>query len=169
MNKTLMWVLIAGVVIAGLVYVLKGDKSELKENDTVQEEQTGKKMAFSEFIKQGGSYKCEVKQSTDDFENGGTVYLSGGNVRGDFDTIAEGVAIETHFLMRDGYTYNWSSALPNSGVKMLVPVDTETKVNAEVYSWNASQIGDYDCETWTGDESMFVVPTNIEFTLVEGK
>ncbi len=166
MNKTLMWVLIAGLILAGGYYVFKGGKSDL---NTVQQENTDKKMAFSEFVKQGGSYKCEVKQSESDFGTGGTVYISGGNVRGDFSTIAEGRTVQTSFLLKDGYSYNWSSISPNNGVKMLVPVDSETSVSSEVYSWNANQIGDYDCEPWTADASIFVVPTNINFTLIEGK
>ena len=166
MNKTLMWVLVGVVVVAGGFYILKGDKSEPTE--TVQEE-TGKKMAFSEFIKQGGSYKCEVKQSMDDFNTGGTVYISGGNIRGDFNTVAEGQTAQTSFILKDGFTYNWSSLAPNMGVKVPVAVDSETTVNSEVYSWSANQIGDYDCEPWVADASMFIVPTNINFTLIEGK
>ncbi len=168
MNKTWIWVLVAGVLIAGGFYVLKGDKSEPQENNTAQEE-TVKKMAFSEFVKQGGSYKCEVKQAMSDFENAGTVYISEGKIRGEFSTVAEGTPINIYFLLRDGYSYNWSSMTLNAGTKMAIPVDDETTVNAEVYSWNASQIGDYDCEVWVADESKFTVPTNISFTLIEGK
>ena len=163
-----MWSLIGVVVVAGAFYIFKGE-SDPVENGTVQGEQTSKKMAFSEFVKQGGSYKCEVKQSTSDFKNGGTVYISGGNIRGDFSTVAEGITMNTYFILRDGYTYNWSSVAPNSGVKMLIPVDSETTVNSEVYSWSANQIGDYDCDPWTADESKFTLPTNVTFTLIEGK
>ena len=167
MNKTLMWVLVAVVVVAGGYYVLKGD-NQPGENETTQEE-TGKKMAFSEFIKQGGSYKCEVKQSMNDFNSGGTVYISNGNIRGDFTTVAEGQTAQTSFMLKDGFTYNWSSLAPNMGVKVPVAVDSETTVNSEVYSWSANQIGDYDCEPWVADAARFIVPTNINFTLIEGK
>jgi hypothetical protein len=113
----------------------------------------------------GGSYKCEVKQAFSDMENSGTVYIAGGNIRGEYTTIAEGRTIDTSFIMKDGYSYTWSSALANIGFK--------TKINTKAsgagaessgtYSWNASQIGDYNCEPWTADEKTFETPAGMSF------
>lgn len=171
MSKTTWaWILVVVLVVGGY-YTLKGSKSEPKENGTVQGENTSKKMAFSEFVKQGGSYKCEVKQSMNDFENSGTVYINGGNIRGEFTNIAEGKTINSSFISKDGYMYSWSSALPTMGFKMQVnPTGTSTGADASgTYSWNANQIGDYNCVAWTLDASKFELPAGITFKAVDDK
>lgn len=186
MSKILMWVLVAGVVIGGYV-VINNSKSEVTENDSNlaggtelegsseanSMDAAGKKMAFSQFVKQGGSYKCEVKQYLSDFENSGTVYLNGGNMRGEFSTVAEGRTMDTSFIFKDEYMYSWSSSLPNMGFKMKVnPMMTNTNTEAETsgtYSWNADQIGDYNCEVWTVDPSKFALPAGVNFQAVGNK
>lgn len=145
-----------------------GESAEVSDNNgEVQSEPTGKKMAFSEFLKQGGAYKCEVSQSVSDMENSGTVYVNGANVRGEFSTIAEGKPMNTSFLMKDGFSYTWSSALPTMGFKVKVDQNTTGNTNTDLsgtYNWNANQIGDYNCEPWTVDQAKFTLPGNITFT-----
>lgn len=185
MSKTIIGVLVVMVIIVGGYFVASKNKikdSALTENtETVgtgvevtteeTEQLAGKKMAFSEFIKQdSGSYKCEVKQYMSDFENSGTVYINKGNIRGDFSTVAEGQKMDSSFIKKDNYTYNWSSAAPNMGVKIAVATNTESGTDAQMqgtYSWNAEQIGDYTCEEWTVDESKFSIPTSVTFTEIK--
>lgn len=169
MSKTIVSVLVVIVLIAGgyLLVVKKNHvvKNEVKSEVTESEKTDGKKMAFSEFVKQGGSYKCEVKQAFSDMENSGTVYIAEGNIRGEYTTIAEGRTIDTSFMLKDGYSYTWSSTLANIGFK--------TKINTQAsgagaessgtYSWNASQIGDYNCQPWTADEKTFETPAGMSF------
>jgi hypothetical protein len=53
----------------------------------------------------------------------------------------------------------------SQGYKVAVK-DTSGTVNAGstgTYSWNADQIGDYNCIPWKADASKFVVPTSITF------
>lgn len=173
MSKTLISLVILGAVLVGGYFIISGKKADNMEavkNETANEDQvadtSGKKMAFSEFIKTGGSYKCDVKQSMSDFENSGTVYINETNIRGDFSTVAEGRTINTTFISRDGYSYTWSSALPDMGFKMKIKTDASASADSENYSWNAEQIGDYNCEAWVGDESKFAIPTNINFKVV---
>lgn len=185
MSKTMIVVLVVGVIIVGGYFIMSKNKikdSVLTENtETVNtgaemttkeaEQPTGKKMAFSQFIKQdSGSYKCEVKQYMSDFENSGTVYINKGNIRGDFSTVAEGQKMDSSFIQKDGYTYNWSSAAPNMGVKIAVTTNTESGTDAQMqgtYSWDAKQIGDYTCQEWVADESKFSVPTSVTFTEIK--
>jgi hypothetical protein len=167
MSKTLISVLIILVVLVGGYFIISANKggndTTMLNTESGENEQTtvtdGKKMAFSEFVKQGGSYKCDVKQAMSDFENSGTVYIDGANVRGDFSTIAEGRTMETSFISKGGYSYMWSSAM-NSGFK--TKIQTETGASG-TYSWDADQIGDYNCESWAAEESKFSVPANITF------
>jgi hypothetical protein len=170
MSKTIVSMLVVGVIIVGGYFVItknpKKDTGDIKNGQQVESTKTeGKKMAFSAFVKQGGAYKCEVKQAFSDMENSGTVYMSGGNIRGEYTTIAEGRTIDTSFMLKDGYSYTWSSTLVNIGFKTKIntQVDGTNAVNSGTYSWNASQIGDYNCEPWTTDEKMFEVPAGMSF------
>lgn len=169
MSKKLIASIIVVVVILGGYFVFSGNKGiKIGElGNTNQEQQTGKKMAFSQFLKQGGAYKCEVKQSMGDFENSGTMYFSGKNMRGEFSAVAEGKTMTTSFISRDGYSYTWSSLTPSMGIKVKAVENTETPgtdVNASgAYAWNADQIGDYNCENWVADAAKFELPKNVIF------
>jgi len=169
MSKKLIGLIVVVVVIVGGYFVFSGNKGA--ENgelgNTNDEQPTGKKMAFSQFLKQGGAYKCEVKQSMSDFENSGTMYVSGKNLRGEFSTVAEGKTMTSSFISRDGYSYTWSSLAPGMGFKVKAVESAEASdANANVsgtYAWSADQIGDYNCENWVVDATKFELPKNITF------
>ena len=129
-----------------------------------------KKIAFSEFMKQTGSYKCDVSQSVQNVETKGTVYMNDGMVRGEFATVVAGQNIETTFIVRDGYSYTWTSAMKGVGYKVKsVAVASESTTTAKTsgtYSFNGEQIGDYDCKEWTPDGSLFTIPTSVKFQMI---
>jgi hypothetical protein len=142
-----------------------------------------KKMAFDAFIKRGdGSYVCSVSQAMSDMVNKGTVYIEGSSdqsktkIRGEFTTIAEGRTINSTFIIQEGFNYAWSSAAPKNGFKIAIPkeqldVNGKVTVNADgssgTYTWSATQIGDYDCQPWTVDQSKFVLPSGVTFMEVK--
>ena len=169
MNKTLLMVLVAGVALIGGYFYFSGEKNETGENITpgeVTQQPSGKKMAFAQFLKDGGAYKCTVNQYVGDTESKGTVYINQGLIRGTFETETQGMKIATDLLVRDGYTYTWSSAAPMGFKAPVVSGDGDTNQNAGTsgtYSWNAEQIGDYDCVAWTVDATTFAIPTGIQF------
>ncbi len=197
MSKTLLGVVVAILALIGGYFALglnKEQTPEVEEKTVVQEETkntneeatettsdepeitvstteqpSSKKMAFNEFIKNGGSYKCEVKQALSDMDNSGTVYIDGERIRGDFTTIAEGRKMDTSFIFREGYSYTWSSALPNTGFKMKVEKTATGDTKADTsgtYSWNAEQIGDYNCVAWTVGLDKFALPRGVTFNEV---
>ena len=187
-SKTLISVLIAVIVLGGGYMVLQSKNTENEEvrtdvvgdngptgNNAKQSNETeetavpnGKKMAFSEFLKQGGAHKCTVNQYIGDIETKGTTYISGDMIRGEYSMNMQGMDMTSTFIVRDGYTYSWSSMMPNMGFKSKVVASqstTDTSVEAHgTYSWNAEQIGDYNCEVWASDASLFVIPKGISFT-----
>ncbi len=173
MSKTLISVVVVAVVVVGGYYLfLRADHVEEELTVTPTNEQetesTVKKMAFSEFVKQGGAYKCDVKQAMSDFENSGTVYISGGNTRGEYTTIAEGRTMKTSFILKDGYSYSWGDMMQGMGFKVKATSDMgmDGLAASDTYSWNANQIGDYTCEAWTVDSSKFDLPSGVTFRAV---
>jgi hypothetical protein len=121
-------------------------------------------------MSQNGTYKCTVNQYVGDIESKGTVYMDKGLLRGEFATAVANQKIDTTMILRDGYTYTWTSMAPTMGFKSKVVEPTTTSTTTATsgtYSWNADQIGDYNCEAWTGDESKFALPATIKFTEVK--
>ena len=198
MNKAILYIVIAAVLVGGAIALAKNSKPEASNSanqvagnaseGAVPATETpantsGKKMAFDAFIKRGdGSYVCTVSQYLSDMENKGTVYIEGSadqdkrKIRGDFNTVAEGMKIDSSFVIKDGYTYSWNSFMPKSGFKIAMPkemassgaaVTANQNGNSGNYVWNASQIGDYDCQPWTVDQAKFALPSAVTFTEVK--
>lgn len=135
---------------------------------TTSEKPTGKKMAFSEFIKQGGAYKCTVTQTVATMTTNGTVYLDSGKVKADFAVSVAGQSINTSMIVRDGYTYTWTSNSSTKGFKTKVSTSASGDAGASpkgTITWDGSQIGDYNCEAWVADASMFELPKTVTFTV----
>ncbi len=149
----------------------------------------GKKMAFDVFLKQGvqgASYECTVHQSVNNVDTTGKVWIDGAGaetgintgsanakMHGEFTTSTQGMNITSNFTMVNGYSYSWSS-MSNTGYKVKIPADSTTGTNTNAsangsYSWDASQIGDYDCQVWTAVPAKFELPKSIKFTEIKVK
>jgi hypothetical protein len=173
--------LVAGLAVLGGAYVLWTPATDVDTTGTpivletgaetptdvsADPAPTGKKMAFADFIKQGGSHKCTVNQSVGGTETKGITYVSDGMIRGEYNTTAQGFSITTTLIVRDGYTHTWTSMTPGMGFKSKVvegvTADGTTKTSG-TYSFNAEQIGDYNCEPWVLDSAMFTLPDGVVF------
>ena len=169
MSKTSIAILvIIVIVVAGYFIFSKPESGENQNTDTGKT--ANKKMAFGEFLKQGGSYKCEVNQYVDDIETKGTTYISNGMIRGEYSTKVEGVDMTSITIIRDGYTYSWTSTL-STGFKIKNEVDSSTGEDTSysgTYGY-AAQIRYYNCVAWSADQSKFSIPTNIEFQEITPK
>ena len=169
MSQTKIIALIAGVVVvagAGFFFLKPSAPAENADSQQVAQESNGKKIPFSEFIKQGGSYKCTVHQYVAETDTVGTTYISDGKVRGEYNTKVQGMSIDSTLIVRDGYTYTWTSMAPTMGYKVKVVESASSDTSAGMsgtYSYNANQIGDYECETWSGDVSKFELPSGVNF------
>lgn len=173
---------VVGTVVAVLVVVIGGyfawgmskdsntevnqDENGSSIEDINTRAEDGKKMSFGNFLKQGGAYTCTVSQYVGDVESKGTVYINGGNVRGEFSTSVSGVNMQNYFLVKDGYSYSWSSMMPSKGYKVAVNDSTGGSASAQ-YSWNSDAIGDYNCEAWNVDNSKFSLPSGTVFTEIK--
>lgn len=130
---------------------------------------TGKKIPFTEFMKQGGSYKCTVTQNVANMTSEGTVYIHNTMIRGEFTTTVAGQGVSASMIARDGYTYSWTSMMPTKGYKAKI-VNSEGapgSANAGTsgtYTWDGTQIGDYSCEAWVADDTKFDLPKSIVFS-----
>lgn len=160
MNKTVVAVIVVILVIGG--YIFWGQEKGMR-GDTTQQS-SGKKMAFSQFIKQGGTYKCTVNQSVDEKTTSGTIFIGKDMMRGTFQTQVAGKQMMTNILVRDGYTHMWSDDMPVAIKMPMMQNGVDTNAGASgSYAWNAEQIGDYDCAVWNADQATFSLPVGIQF------
>ncbi len=169
MSKIIMIIVAAAVVAGGGYYFLNSIKNQEAAQSVpvaTTTDSTGKKMAFSAFLKQGGTYKCTTHQTIDGSSTVGTIYTDNGMLRGEYSTQVQGMKIDATFVIRDGFTYSWSSVSEGAGIKVKVVDTTEASgtPKASSYNFNADQIGDYDCVPWKADASKFTLPSNVTFT-----
>lgn len=135
---------------------------------TTKEVSSGKKIAFTEFMKKTGSYKCTVTQTVATMTTNGTVYLDSGKVKADFAVSVAGQSINTSMIVRDGYSYTWTSNSPTKGFKTKIATNTTGNSSSSpkgTYTWDGSQIGEYSCDAWVAEASMFEIPKTVTFTV----
>ncbi len=159
-------VIVAAVAIGGYYLLHEAPMVTEQGNATTTSVTSGKKVPFAEFVKQGGSYKCDVNQSVGGIDTKGVTYINQGMIRGEYSTKTQGMTVGTTLIVRDGYTYAWSSLAPTMGFKSKVVAEAKGDVSAPTkgtYSFQAEQIGDYSCEPWPADTSMFAIPSGVTF------
>lgn len=168
-----------GVVIAsGIFYsvtsyvktdtVITPPKREvpLTELETGDAQAPSKKIAFSDFVKQGGSYTCTVTGSSTDATStrAGIVYIKDNLVKATIGTSVTGKGKEVVTLIRDGYIYVWNGADATKGSKSKVKdVDASTSTESSTL-WNGYTIDDYSCDAWdNATDTIFLPPKEITF------
>lgn len=164
------WIVLGLLVVgAGGYFFMKSDSTpgdSSAESADESMEADDRKMAFGDFVRQGGSYKCEISQTSEGSSTEGIAYIDGGKVRGEYVTQTQGLSMTSHVLVRDDYAYTWTSLAPSMGFKARVVEDATPDTSTETsdsYSFDDS-VGDYDCDPWAADSSVFALPTGVTFT-----
>lgn len=151
--------IIVGIVILGAVLLVMYYTSMPNvKNGSMMSSKNGKKMAFSQFVKQNnGSYECDVKQYNGEIESEGKVYIGNNTVRADIITKLGDQNVTNVLVVKDGYTYTWTSNPNIPGLKI------KNNVNTTAESEQFSSIGDYSCKEWEPSGAMLNIPTSIDF------
>lgn len=172
MNTTLLNKIIIGIVILGIIvggyFAFTSNKNEagIKSEEEATTEIQGKKMAFSQFIKNGGSYECTISQNVAETTSTGKVFMDGEKIRGDFTSTVQNRKIDSTFVSKEGFTYAWTSMIPNMVYKSAMKKE-ETEANTNTgksgaYSFDAETIGEYDCKEWATDQTKFEIPAGAQ-------
>jgi len=91
----------------------------------------------------------------------GTIYISGGKLRGDFTSTNQGQTINGHMLVDSGYSYIWTD-LNKRGMKVAV-TEGQTSGSTTSQGMDLNQAVSYTCKPWVPDASKFTLPTDITF------
>jgi hypothetical protein len=181
MNKTVRIIVIVIILIllgGGAFYLFsKSHKASTQSEQTAtsQTPQTAtQKKSLFDFFSMAGSQKCTFSDKTNG--GSGTVYVSGGKMRGDFQSANNGSANTAHMINDGKYVYYWTDG-EKTGYKMsfdfvkqqasqvtMGPENNTSQQQTPSQAVNMKQQSDYSCGPWSEDSSLFSVPTDITFT-----
>lgn len=191
LQKMLVFGVVVFVVVVGAWYFLgRGDSmhgrtgsdidsvqnsdAEMRDVDTESNDMSGTG-SFLELFGRGKSFRCEFRSETEGNMSNGTAYVDGARERvamqGEYQTDGEKGSFN---VITDGDTTYWWSETPEGkmGMKMTVPEGTDEGTATEYdtpHSGVSSPVGvtdevSYDCDPWRVDASVFVPPSDVEFT-----
>lgn len=176
-GKIVAWIVIVIIVILAIWYF-----TSHKTGDTMSQTKSANQTATSQNMQPtpaseqslkdlmmlGASQKCTVSFSNNNSQSQGTIYLSGGKMRGDFTAQVQGKAMVSHMINDGTTTYTWVDGMA-TGFKMqnqaakasATPTGTMDNQHQSVDP-NAKY--NYNCSAWSADGSMFVQPSGINFS-----
>jgi len=121
----------------------------------------GTQMSLKDLLAEGGSQKCAFMSSTDSSESSGTVYVSDGQMRGDFTSMAGGQSVMSHMVVTDSTSYVWTDNYPQG---MMMSFDSMTAgQEGDQAAVDPNALADYSCEPWAADAGAFVLPDGVDF------
>ena len=159
-NKTILYGVGALVVVALGVgaFMMMGKGASGPLSQTPQTQNTTLKNLFA----MGGSNKCTFTSGTQNSQSEGTVYIAGGQMRGDFTSVAAGKTVMSHMVVKENTSYMWSDAMPQ-GIKMsFEAMATQSDANPQS-TVNPEAQAEYSCSAWSADASMFTLPSGTTF------
>jgi hypothetical protein len=92
----------------------------------------------------------------------GTIYVSGGKMRGDFTSANQGQNITGHIIVDSGNNYIWTD-LSKQGMKIALTAE-QTGGSSGTQGMDINQTVSYACKPWAPDASKFALPSDITFS-----
>lgn len=162
MNKKA--IIIAVVLILLLIggyFLMKKRPAPSPVAQPTSQEKATSPSSLKDLISKGIAQSCTFSNEG----STGTVYVSGGKVRGDFDTTVDGKVTKSHMIVDGNTSYIWSDG-QTTGVKMTFDASatpSATGTTSTAGSFDASANMNYKCGVWLADSSMFVLPVGVQF------
>jgi hypothetical protein len=126
------------------------------------EEQSNTPTSLKDLLSKGIAQSCTFNSEG----STGTIYMSGGKVRGDFDATVEGQTMKSHMIVDNNTSYIWSDG-SKTGIKMSFDPNATTSpatTDTQSGSFDASTQMNYKCGAWIPDASLFALPAGVAFT-----
>ncbi len=165
-NKAVIGIIAAVVVLGAIFFATRGNNSsDVASDSSSADSASGASMentTIKSLIAGEGSRKCTFKTTEAGVESSGTVYAGGGKMRGDFTSTIEGKETMSHMIYDGTTSYIWMDGQA-TGFKMAL--DAEQTASAEQnQSVDVNKNYEFDCDSWSVDNSKFEVPGNVEFS-----
>ncbi len=167
MTKTIGIVVAAVVVLGGAWYVMSmnasGPAAPQGAGDQGAAQNNAGTGTIGSLMAMGGSVMCDV-DITGANPGSGTIYVSGGKMRGEFTVAAAGKTMHASMINDGQYIYSWTDMMPQ-GIKMAVSAGSGTSGSAN-QGVDASTPVNYTCNAWTADTAKFMAPSDIKFMMM---
>lgn len=125
-------------------------------------------MSLKDLLTAGISQQCAFSTQNPNSETvAGTVYVTAGHLRGDFNSKNASGTLTASHIITDGQTaYVWTDS-PAEGFSMSfasMSSPSAAATNEMGGTINTNQAVNYSCTSWSVDASEFALPANITFT-----
>lgn len=112
----------------------------------------------------GKTVSCTITMP--DNKGTGAIVVSDKKFAGDFTTKdSSGKDVAGHIVSDGTFIYIWSSAMPNTGIKMSLEAAKSAANNAQNnQAVNVNQNVNMQCNPWIVDNSKFTIPATVKFT-----
>jgi hypothetical protein len=172
-KKLIAGILIALILIVGgsLAYKKFGSNSEIQNQQPAtlnSDEGSSSPVSLKSLLATGSSQTCTFQNSGDNASTG-TMYISEGKVRGDFNSMVENKPLVSHILIDNNTSYLWTDGQP-TGFKTSFDVNSAAdslgtgSPDSITESFDPDANLNYNCTAWTQDSSKFTLPAGVEFT-----
>ncbi len=170
MNKNLIFVVVFLIVllIGGGLVIYMNRSIETEQNDDLtptepsdmQKVDTGDR-SIRDLMTMSDSITCTYSDigST----NEGTVYVSGGRIRGDFSVNTDGDMVNSHMISANDTFYIWSDDSDRGVIFSTENIDEMNSDGGRQNTIDVEEKFDYECNSWNTDDSFFKTPDNVTF------
>jgi len=166
--------LYVGIVIAILIAVGGGafvlsNRNNPEVSKTAEIEtnpQTNSSTEAPRSIKDLLSYKGTQQCSFSSEGNTGLIYMSGGKMRADFTVTLTPGNTNSHMIVDGQSVYIWTEN-QTTGVKITTDAIEEFDTPNQAATIDPNQDMDFNCSSWTANQSVFTPPTNVSFAEID--
>ncbi len=166
-------IVVAVIVIgAGGYFIFSNNNDESSSNETTStsestnNEATKELASINKLLERGGNAKCTYDYTDDDGNrSSGTAYFSDQRMFGDFTTAqVGGMTLQSNVLNVDKTQYVWDKD-KKEGYKLDLSVikSQDEKENQSNNSVDQDKEFDFTCVSWSVDDSVFDVPSDVNF------
>lgn len=175
MKKSYIWIVV-GLFVIAFVYLTITNRNDSDSNQVANSNQTentneqtemessSTPTSLKELMSGSSSVRCEFSSTEDESISSGVVYAANGKARVDFSSTIENQTTAGHMIMDDSMAYTWMEG-ESKGFK----ISTKATASAQPNQANEKQFDpekklDYSCQDWGVDNSIFDIPSSVEFT-----
>lgn len=170
MKQKLIIGIVVIIIVVGAIWAMTNKKSastDLTANTNTENTniiKNTKAQSLKALMAADTPQECTFQNSTDSSTSEGGVYLAKGMMRGDFTSTSGGQTFKSHMITKDGSVYTWVDNM-DTGFKTSIDADAQAKTDdSQKQAVDINQELNYDCKSWSADNSTFELPANITFT-----
>ncbi|MEK9200917.1 MAG: hypothetical protein AAB909_03015 [Patescibacteria group bacterium] len=148
----------------GAFFVLRKPASTDNQQLTTDNSQPSSPQSLRDLFASAVAQTCTFSDA--ESNSAGTVYVSEGLVRGDFEVKSGETVTTNHMIMSDNTIHFWQNG-STEGFKMALVLPSGTEVDSTTTATNQVDLDkevDYSCSVWVADQSKFTLPADVTFT-----